>query len=99
MIGSCLESEVIQRIIEVISSNILCHTRLFVAKYPIGVDSCATKIEKLLHNFRIVAILGLGGIGKITIARALYNKIVDDFEESFFLDDVKERFGTIDSRI
>ena len=64
MIGSCLESKFIQGVIKWISSTTLNRTRLFVAKYPIGVDSRATKIEKILNiesnDIRMVAIHGLG---------------------------------------
>ena len=103
MIGSCLESKFIQGVIKWISSTTLNRTRLFVSKYPIGVDSRATKIEKLLNiesnDIRMVAIHGLGGIGKTTITKAVYNKIVDVFEGSFFLENVKERSRSNDGII
>ena len=103
MIGSCLESQYIQEIIERISSQILSRQHIFVAKYPVGVDSHATKIKKILNigsnDIPIMAIHGLGGIGKTTIAKAAYNKMVDDFEGSSFLENVKERSRTNDGII
>ena len=43
------------------------------------------------NDVRMVGIYGLGGIGKTTIARAVYNEISDCFEGSSFLDSVEER--------
>ena len=47
----------------------------------------------------MVAIRGLGGIGNTTIAKAIYNKIVNVFEGSFFLENVKERSRSNDGII
>ena len=47
----------------------------------------------------MVAIRGLGGIGNTTIAKAIYNEIVNVFEGSFFLENVKERCRTNDGII
>ena len=81
----------------------LCGRHLFVAKYPVGVNSRATAIESLLdieaNDFRMVGIHGLGGIGKTTIAKAVYNKIAKHFEGSSFLENVRENSRTSDSII
>ena len=61
-----------------------------------GVQTCALPIFLNIesNDIRMVAIHGLGGIGNTTIAKTVYNKIVDSFEGSFFLENVKERSGT-----
>ncbi|KAL4599268.1 hypothetical protein ACB092_11G115200 [Castanea dentata] len=47
----------------------------------------------------MVEIHGLGGIGKTTIAKVVYNKIVDNFERSCFLENVRENSRTDDDII
>ncbi|XP_050254512.1 disease resistance protein RPV1-like [Quercus robur] len=100
----CPESQFIQEIIERISSKIFSRTHLYIAQYTVGLDSRATEIEKLLNiesnDTRMVALIhGFRGIGKTTIAKAVYNKIGDVFEGSFFLENVKERSQTNDGII
>ncbi|TQD85003.1 hypothetical protein C1H46_029444 [Malus baccata] len=48
-------------------------------------------------NVRFVGIWGMGGIGKTTIARAVYDKINHHFEGHCFLADVKGRFPSTDA--
>nr|XP_028963183.1 disease resistance-like protein DSC1 [Malus domestica] len=45
-----------------------------------------------LDDVRIVGIWGMGGLGKTTIARAVYNKTACQFEACCFLENVKEGF-------
>ncbi|XP_021833856.1 TMV resistance protein N-like [Prunus avium] len=89
------ESKFIDDIVEAISLQVLNHVYLNVAKYPVGIESRVREIDKLLgvggNDVRMVGIWGTGGIGKTTIAKAVYNSIAHMFEGSCFLDDVRER--------
>ncbi|XP_050242984.1 TMV resistance protein N-like isoform X6 [Quercus robur] len=92
------EFKFIQQIIEEILYTKLNGIQLFVAKYPVGVNSRAKEIESLLNikvdGFRMVGIHGLGGIGKTTIAKAVYNRIFKHFDGSCFLENVRESSET-----
>ena len=105
MLGSCFESETqfIEKIIKKISSTTSNRTQLFVNEYEVGIDSRVEEIELLLdtksNGVRMLGIYGLGGVGKTTIAKAIYNKISDRFDTSCFLEDVRERSQTTDGII
>jgi hypothetical protein len=50
------------------------------------------------HEVFLVGIYGIGGIGKTTLAQAIYNMIADRFEASCFLSNVREssnRYGLV----
>ena len=105
MLCSCIESEFefIQRVIKEISSTKSNRMPLFVAKYPIGIDIRAEAVELLLNmelnDVCMVGIYGLGGIGKTTISKAVYNRISNRFEGSCFLENVRERSKINDHKI
>ncbi|XP_048428634.1 disease resistance protein RPV1-like [Pyrus x bretschneideri] len=67
----------------------------------VGMDSRLQKMDSLLCpevvNVRLVGIWGMGGIGKTTIARAVYDKINHHFEGRCFLENVKGRFPSTDA--
>ncbi|XP_016650450.1 PREDICTED: TMV resistance protein N-like [Prunus mume] len=88
------ESKLINDIVEEISLQVLNHTYLHVAKYPVGIESRLQYMGELLgvgvNDVRMVGIWGIRGIGKTTIAKAVYNSIAHQFEGSCFLENVRE---------
>ncbi|XP_038901313.1 disease resistance protein RUN1-like [Benincasa hispida] len=70
-------------------------TLLIVAKNPVGIGSHIEKLKSTLdiesNDVRMIGIYGLGGIGKTTIAKAIYNCIAHRFEACTFLPNIKEK--------
>ena len=88
------ESQFISTIVEEISVEVLQQTPLDVATYPVGLESCVQDVVRFLDvgrgGVRMVGIWGTGGIGKTTIAKAVYNSIASMFKRSCFLANVRE---------
>nr|XP_011470560.1 PREDICTED: uncharacterized protein LOC101303284 [Fragaria vesca subsp. vesca] len=88
------ESGFIHDIVGEILAQVPNTAYLNVADYPVGLESRVLHVNMLLDveekDVRMVGIWGTGGIGKTTVAKAVYNSIVDRFEGSCFLENVRE---------
>ncbi|XP_062018724.1 disease resistance protein RUN1-like isoform X1 [Rosa rugosa] len=86
------ESTLIKDIVEVIWTK-LQPTSFSYAENLVGIYSRLQQVNFLLdvgvEDVRFIGIWGMGGIGKTTMVRAVYEKIAREFEFSFLLTDVR----------
>ncbi|CAK8533391.1 unnamed protein product [Lathyrus sativus] len=93
ILNSRNESEDIKRIVDKVS-HLLNKTDLFIAHNPVGVESRVQDVIQLLpiqsNEVILLGMWGMGGIGKTTIAKAIYNKVGRNFEGRSFIANIRE---------
>lgn len=87
------ESKFIQIVVREVVSKLDLKV-LSATPYPTGLESRVKYINSCLkdgsNNPHIMVINGMGGIGKTTIAKTIYNQNFDRFEGSSFLANIRE---------
>ncbi|KAL4198677.1 hypothetical protein AMTRI_Chr03g47250 [Amborella trichopoda] len=87
------EANFISKVVESVLAE-LNYTPLNITDHIIGLDSRVDDVMRLLDinadDVRLIGIYGMGGIGKTTLAKAVYNKLYSSFKGSCFLPDIRE---------
>ena len=87
------EEELIQSLVEKVL-NKLSNTPLGAAKYPVGLDCQLEELMRMLdvkaNGVRVLGFYGMGGVGKTTLSKALYNKLVIHFKRRSFISNIRE---------
>jgi hypothetical protein len=60
-------------------------------RYEVALEDKANVVHNLLQTQSIVALVGMGGIGKTTLSKKMYHLFHNQYEKSSFLENVKSK--------
>ncbi|GFZ21559.1 transmembrane receptor [Actinidia rufa] len=79
----------VRRILGELSNSPMC-----LALHTVGLNSRIEELMRVLdvksNGVRVLGFHGMGGVGKTTLAKALYNQLVSHFEHRSFISNVRE---------
>jgi hypothetical protein len=74
-----------------------------VALHPVGIEPRVKDITSLLrvgaNDVRMLGIWGIGGVGKTTLSKAIYNKLFHSFEDKSYLSNIRETSKNFDGLV
>ncbi|KAL4198685.1 hypothetical protein AMTRI_Chr03g47280 [Amborella trichopoda] len=92
-LGDGNEADLISEVVKNVQAK-LNYAPMHVADHIIGLDSRVDDVMRLLDvnadDVRVLGMHGMGGLGKTTLDKAVYNKIYTTFEGSCFLSDIRD---------